>query len=93
MAVADGMTPARADLPTVGTTIAALHGGGRWYFGPLEVIDVVDSPRRVEVQPLYWPKGRTMVFTPDAEDPQPLRWNLVADLSDSEREELHEPLP
>lgn len=79
------LTPARIDLPKEGDRIAALHGSGQWYFGPLTVVKSVYSTRVVEVWPEYWKRNRTMVFTPSEQDPTPLKWNLLDDLTPEER--------
>lgn len=79
------MTPARIDLPKEGDRIAALHGSGQWYFGPLLVVKSVYSTRVVEVRPETWSDQRTMVFTPSDQNPTPLKWNLLDDLSVEER--------
>jgi hypothetical protein len=85
------MTPARTDLPAVGDHIAALHGGGAWYFGPLLVLRVehFSIGAVIEVHPIYWPDNATMVFDSTADGQcYPLEWNKFNDLTKEERGEI-----
>lgn len=64
----------------------------------MDVVEV-DAPRQlVTVHPTYWPAKQYIVFRPDREDPTPLKWNRVDDLSEDERDGLvyhvdHQPRP
>lgn len=87
-----GTAPHR-ELPAVGMVIAALHGSGQWYYGPLEVVDSDESTRVVEVHPTHWKdQNRTIVYTPSAANLNPCQWALVSELTDDEREGLNIPI-
>jgi hypothetical protein len=76
------------ELPHVGAKIAALHSSGSFYVGPFEVIDV-DAPRLVvTVHPDYWPPKNFIIYRPHRLDANPLKWNLISDLTDAERDGL-----
>lgn len=82
------LTKPRDDLPTLGAKIAILHGSGSFYVGPMDVVEV-DAPRQlVTLHPAYWPPKNYIVYRPHREDPTPLQWNHVDDLSEKERADL-----
>lgn len=82
------MRQPRTEFPQVGDQVAALHTSGGWYYGPLEIVKVVNSTRVVEARPLYWSHPGTILYTPSEFEPYPLKWNRWEDFTDEERDEI-----